>query len=71
MIPVDGRLVYLRNRNAVYDTATGAVVWQGDPAPYSDGTVVGHRVVYVRGRKVYRADIPAPPPAPAQSVMVR
>jgi len=58
MTSIDGRLVYLRNRNAVYDTATGAVVWQGDTAA-TNGVIVGRHVVYTRGCKVYRASFAA------------
>jgi hypothetical protein len=60
LISVDGRLVYLRYRNAVYDTVTGSIVWQGE-LPISHGTVVGHRIVYTKGRHVFRGDLFAAP----------
>ncbi|HEX7841286.1 MAG TPA: hypothetical protein VF469_27600, partial [Kofleriaceae bacterium] len=54
---IDGRLVYLQGKNAVYDVTTGAVVWQGDPMMTS-GVVVGHDIVFARGHNVYRTAFP-------------
>ncbi|HWO20060.1 MAG TPA: hypothetical protein VNO30_14840 [Kofleriaceae bacterium] len=56
LTPVGGSRIYSRKHNAVFDYATGATVWQGDPS-VTDGVIAGDSVLFTRGRRLLRSKL--------------